>query len=195
MGAAMEYDLAGFSVGIVERDAIIDGRSVARGDTIIGLASSGPHSNGFSLIRAALARQPSAATQVLENRPLIEHLLEPTRIYVPSLLTLFRSKRPKALAHITGGGLLENIPRVLPEGLAAELDSKRWPIPPVFGWLPSTGISAREMHRTFNCGIGMVVIVAPEDADETLRILRASGEQAWAIGTIASAKDELVVIA
>jgi phosphoribosylformylglycinamidine cyclo-ligase len=194
MGVADEYDLAGFSVGIVERDGIIDGRTVAAGDAIIGIASSGPHSNGFSLIRAALDQRPEDARRIVAGRPLIEQLLEPTRIYVRALLDLFRRRRPKALAHITGGGLLENIPRVLPDGLAAQLDSTKWPSLPVFDWLAAAGVGRREMHRTFNCGIGMIVIVAREHAGEALSVLHAAGERAWDIGTITPATGELVVV-
>jgi phosphoribosylformylglycinamidine cyclo-ligase len=194
MGAADEYDLAGFTVGIVERDAMIDGRNVAAGDRVIGIASSGPHSNGFSLIREALARKPESVERRIGDRRLIDLLLEPTRIYVRPLLDLFSQRRPKALAHITGGGLLENIPRVLPDGLAATLERKRWPRQPVFDWLESAGIEAREMHRTFNCGVGMIAVVAPADAAATIERLNAAGETAWDIGEITPLEREHVVI-
>jgi phosphoribosylformylglycinamidine cyclo-ligase len=194
MGIAGEYDIAGFTVGIVERDEIIDGSAVAAGDAVIGIGSSGPHSNGFSLIREALSRDPAGAESRIGERRLIDLLLEPTRIYVRPLLDLFTLKRPKALAHITGGGLLENIPRVLPEGLAASLEPTAWPRLPVFDWLEAAGVETREMYRTFNCGIGMVAVVARRDAAATIARLQAAGESAWEIGAIVPLEREHVVI-
>ncbi|HEY8522026.1 MAG TPA: phosphoribosylformylglycinamidine cyclo-ligase [Gammaproteobacteria bacterium] len=179
-----EYDLAGFCVGIVERSKIIDGRDIVAGDKVIGLASSGPHSNGFSLIRHVLARDPKGTDQLLDGRPLIEHLLTPTRIYVRSLLGLLQTTPVKGMAHITGGGLLENIPRVLPAGLGVELDSRSWEEPAVFGWLARAGVPRAELHRTFNCGVGMVVIVASEHAADAVRRLETLGERAWTIGEV-----------
>ena len=187
MGVDGEYDIAGFCVGIVERRNIIDGSQVSAGDTVIGLASSGVHSNGFSLIRRVLDADPQSANVTIDGRPLIDVLLEPTRIYVRSLLQLFATQRPKALAHITGGGLLENIPRVLPDGLAVELRNGAWPEPAVFGWLRSAGIAEREMHRTFNCGIGMIAIVAEEHAATACAALQAAGEAACPVGTVVAA--------
>jgi phosphoribosylformylglycinamidine cyclo-ligase len=189
-----EYDLAGFCVGIVERSKIVDGRSIVAGDTVIGLASSGLHSNGFSLIRRILQARPGAARQQLDGRPLIEHLLEPTRIYVRAVLKLLGRFPVKGIAHITGGGLTENIPRVLPKGLGVVLRERAWTAPPVFGWLGDVGVARPEMHRTFNCGIGMVLIVQPEDAEEILAALAAEGERAWRIGTVVHDAEQLVVI-
>lgn len=194
MGAAGEYDLAGFAVGIVERDAMIDGRTIEAGDRIIGIASSGPHSNGYSLIREVLARQPASAEQRLGDRRLIDLLLEPTRIYAKPLLDLFSLRRPKGLAHITGGGLIENIPRMLPDGLAATLERAHWPRFPVFDWLQQAVVDEREMHRTFNCGLGMIAVVAPADAQATVARLRAAGETVWEIGEITPLEREHVVI-
>ncbi len=184
MGAEGEYDLAGFSVGIVERDRIIDGSATRPGDVVIGLASSGPHSNGFSLIRRVLELDPNKAEHLVDGTRLIDLLLEPTRIYVPSLLQLFRTLQPHALAHITGGGLTENIPRVLSDKAGVELDTGAWAEQPVFEWLRTSGVAEAEMRRTFNCGVGMVVIVAEADADAALAALRDAGEIATAIGTV-----------
>lgn len=178
------YDLAGFCVGVVERDAMIDGSTVAAGDVLIGLASSGPHSNGYSLIRKVLDRDPYAE---IGGRSVSEALLEPTRIYVRTILGLIQTVSIKGLAHITGGGISENLPRVIPPHLHAEVDSASWQAAPVFEWLAATGnISIEEMRRTFNCGVGMIAVVAPGDVEETLSILRASGEQAWQLGRIAT---------
>src|SRR5246127_1755223 len=155
-----DYDLAGFCVGVVEKDAIIDGTRTASGDAIVGLASSGPHSNGYSLIRKLLTPARATADTMVSGRALFERLLAPTRIYVKPLLALIRALPVHALAHITGGGLTDNIPRVLPAGLEAVLERDRWPRDPVFDWLQRAGnVDAAEMYRTFNCGIGMVVVV------------------------------------
>jgi phosphoribosylformylglycinamidine cyclo-ligase len=188
MGADGEYDLAGFSVGVVERANIIDGSHTRAGDVVIGLGSSGPHSNGFSLIRRALELDPEHSERTIDGARLIDLLLEPTRIYVRTLLQLFAAVRPKALAHITGGGLTENIPRVLNDGLGVELRERTWHEQPVFEWLRSSGISESEMRRTFNCGIGMVVIVAEEHADTALESLRGAGEVATPIGTVVAVR-------
>ncbi|HEX6828868.1 MAG TPA: phosphoribosylformylglycinamidine cyclo-ligase [Burkholderiales bacterium] len=187
-----EYDLAGFAVGVVERDRIIDGSAIGAGDAVIGLASSGPHSNGYSLIRRILDRSGADLGAAFHGRPLGEALLEPTRIYVRPLLQLMGRLPVKGLAHITGGGLLENVPRVLPAGLTAELRRAAWPLPPVFQWLQQQGnVADEEMHRVFNCGIGMVLIVAEADTAAALAQLEAAGERAWLIGTVrASAPGE-----
>jgi phosphoribosylformylglycinamidine cyclo-ligase len=180
-----DYDLAGFCVGVVEKEAIIDGRRVNAGDAIIALASSGPHSNGYSLIRKLIAVAGATSQTQLEGRGLYEQLLTPTRIYVKSLLALIKTMPVHGLAHITGGGLTDNIPRVLRDGLEARLQRVRWPEMPIFDWLARTGaIAPAEMYRTFNCGIGMIAIVAPERAEEAVRCLSQHGEQAMLIGEV-----------
>ena len=189
-----DYDLAGFCVGVVEKAAIIDGSRVRAGDAIIGLASSGPHSNGYSLIRKLLQMAGVTPQTLLAGRPLIEQLLTPTRIYVKSLLSLMGSLPVHGCAHITGGGLTDNIPRVLPEGTEALLQQRCWQRPPVFDWLAQTGaIDADHMHRTFNCGIGMVVIVEAARADEALGHLRQHGEQAMLIGEVRRGERGVVI--
>ncbi len=184
MHASGEYDLAGFCVGIVERDRIVDGSGIEAGDAVLGLASSGPHSNGFSLIRRVLEDRDDALDATPGGRPLMAQLLAPTRIYVRSLLGLLAEIPVKGMAHITGGGLVENIPRVLPAGLGVSLDGASWPRPAVFAWLEAAGVEAREMYRTFNCGIGMTVITAAEQAEAALRHLQAAGERVWRVGTV-----------
>jgi len=180
-----DYDLAGFCVGVVERERIIDGTRVRAGDSIIGLASSGPHSNGFSLIRRLLAETGADATTRVGSARLVNLLMAPTRIYVKPLLKLAATFEVRGLAHITGGGLTDNIPRVLPDGLGARLDAIAWQRAPVWDWIRTSGrINDAEMHRTFNCGIGMVVVLAPSDADAALGLLRAAGEQASVIGEV-----------
>ncbi|MTI51584.1 MAG: phosphoribosylformylglycinamidine cyclo-ligase [Alcanivorax sp.] len=185
-----DYDLAGFCVGVVERDGIIDGSRVAPGDTLIGLAASGPHSNGYSLVRRILEQADN--TDDLDGKPLMEHLLAPTRIYVKSLLELIKQVPVHALAHITGGGLPENLPRVLPKGTRAVIDTQSWQWPPVFRWLQEQGqVPTNEMYRTFNCGVGMVVVVPQAQVDQTLALLEAGGETPFVIGAIhASDNDE-----
>jgi len=186
-----EYDLAGFCVGIVEKDEIIDGSTVCAGDVLIGLASSGPHSNGYSLIRKIIQFSKADLAETLGNQTLGEHLLAPTRIYVKPLLNLMQAVKVKALAHITGGGLLENIPRVLPANTTAIINESSWQWPEIFQWLKKSGnVDHQEMYRTFNCGIGMVVCVAPDLAEQTLEILNREGETAYRIGEIASSNDE-----
>ncbi|OUS13295.1 phosphoribosylformylglycinamidine cyclo-ligase [Gammaproteobacteria bacterium 53_120_T64] len=184
-----DFDLAGFCVGVVENDNIIDGKEVAAGDVLIGLASSGPHSNGYSLIRKILEVNAIDPTTVeLDGKNLAEVLLTPTRIYVQPVLQLIKECKVHALAHITGGGLLENIPRVLPEHTQAVIDTKSWTAPPVFQWLQEKGnISDTEMYRTFNCGIGMVLCVPASETDTALGLLSAAGETAKVIGSIAIA--------
>jgi len=180
-----DYDLAGFCVGVVEKEAIIDGTRVAAGDAIIGLASSGAHSNGYSLIRRLLSSAGATPETLLEGRTLHDRLLTPTRIYVKALLALMRALPVHGLAHITGGGLTDNIPRTLPEGLEAVLERGRWHRDPVFDWLQRAGaIAPEEMYRTFNCGIGMVIIVAAECASAAQELLAAHGETARVIGEV-----------
>ncbi len=180
-----EYDLAGFAVGVVEKDRIIDGRSIAPGDAILGLASSGAHSNGYSLIRRVIERSRADLGADLAGRPLGGALLEPTRIYVKPLLSLMKAIEVKGLAHITGGGLVENVPRVLPDSVKAVIDRAAWPRPPLFEWLQKNGnIADSEMYRVFNCGIGMVLLVSAAQAATAMRALANSGETAYRIGTI-----------
>lgn len=184
-----DYDLAGFCVGIVEKSRIITGDWVAPGDVLIGIASSGPHSNGYSLIRKIIEVSGANLAQDFHGRSLGETLLAPTRIYVKPLLKLFEKVKVHALAHITGGGIAENLPRVMPENTCAQVDTSNWPRPPIFDWLQQQGkVATEEMYRTFNCGIGMVVCVAEEDAERTLELLKAEGEIAWRIGQITAAK-------
>jgi phosphoribosylformylglycinamidine cyclo-ligase len=185
MYAPGEYDLAGFAVGVVERDSIIDGRSIVAGDAVIGLASSGPHSNGYSLIRRIVEVSSTDLSTPFEASTLGDTLLAPTRIYVKPVLALIAKVAVKGIAHITGGGLVENIPRILPEGLQARLESARWTRPPIFEWLRRHGnVAIAEMHRVFNCGIGMVVVVSDAQAASALELLENAGERAWRIGTI-----------
>jgi phosphoribosylformylglycinamidine cyclo-ligase len=189
-----DYDLAGFCVGVVEKDAIIDGSAVTAGDVIIGLASSGPHSNGYSLIRKLIAVSGATAATVIAGRNLFERLLAPTRIYVKPLLALLRTLPVHGLAHITGGGLTDNIPRMLPAGLEALLERRHWGSDPVFEWLQSTArIDAAEMYRTFNCGIGMAVIVPPAHAAAAMELLAAHGEGAHLIGEVRSGSRGVVI--
>ena len=185
MYPAGEYDLAGFAVGVVEKSAIIDGSAIAVGDAVLGLASSGAHSNGYSLIRAIIERAKPDLQADFHGRPLADVLLEPTRIYVKPLLALMQTIKVKGLAHITGGGLVENIPRALPEGVRAVLQKSAWPMPPLFNWLQQHGgVADAEMHRVFNCGIGMVLVVAEADAAAAMRMLAGAGESAYRIGRI-----------
>jgi phosphoribosylformylglycinamidine cyclo-ligase len=180
-----EYDLAGFAVGVVEKSAIINGTTIAPGDTVLGLASSGAHSNGYSLIRRILERSKPDLNADFYGRNLAEAILAPTHIYVKPLLALMQALPVKGLAHITGGGLLDNIPRILAPGLAAILDRKNWVMPPLFQWLQREGnVADAEMHRVFNCGIGMVVVVAQEHEHQAIDLLSAAGEHAYMIGRI-----------
>jgi phosphoribosylformylglycinamidine cyclo-ligase len=180
-----DYDLAGFCVGVVERDRIIDGRRIRAGDAVVGLASSGPHSNGYSLIRRLLAEAGADAATRVGGERLVEMLMRPTRIYVKPLLDLATAVDLRGLAHITGGGLTDNIPRVLPDGLGARLDARAWRRGPVWDWIQSAGrIADAEMHRTFNCGIGMVAIVARDEADAAVGRLASAGEDARVIGEV-----------
>jgi phosphoribosylformylglycinamidine cyclo-ligase len=185
MYPAGEYDLAGFAVGVVEKADIISGAGIKPGDAVIGLASNGAHSNGYSLVRKIISTHKVDLKQNLDGKPLSDLIMAPTRIYVKPLLALMKSLTVKGMAHITGGGLLENVPRVLPESVVAQLDGKSWHTPALFDWLREMGnVAPQEMYRTFNCGIGMVVIVARQDADAALAQLNAAGERATIIGAI-----------
>ncbi|RZJ17742.1 MAG: phosphoribosylformylglycinamidine cyclo-ligase, partial [Haliea sp.] len=189
-----EYDLAGFAVGAVEKSKILTGRDVAPGDVVLGLASSGVHSNGFSLVRKCIERAGKDLPTTLDGKPFRQALMEPTRLYVKNVLAALATHPIKALAHITGGGLLENIPRVLPEGTAAHLVKGSWPQTELFAWLQATAaISDFEMNRTFNNGIGMVVVVAAASAQATAQTLRDAGEQVYQIGVIAERGDAAAV--
>lgn len=187
-----EYDLAGFAVGAVEKSAIIDGKSIRPGDVVLGLASSGAHSNGYSLIRRILARaQPDLNMDIGgpdgTKMRLADAVMAPTRIYVKPLLALMQAIHVKGMAHITGGGLTENIPRVLGAHLTAIIERREWPLPALFQWLQEQGqVADAEMHRVFNCGIGMVVIVAEADAGSAMQLLAAAGEMVYHIGRIAA---------
>ena len=180
-----DYDLAGFCVGVVEKNQIIDGHKVAPGDKIIAISSSGPHSNGYSLIRKIIEITDADLTQPCGQTTLAEALMAPTQIYNKPLLALQREIKPHALAHITGGGLLENIPRVLPSGCSAVLDKQSWELPPVFQWLSDAGgVAESEMHRTFNCGIGMTLIVGDSKAEAAMQLLHEHGLTCWELGEI-----------
>jgi phosphoribosylformylglycinamidine cyclo-ligase len=180
-----EYDLAGFAVGAVEKAKIIDGTKIAPGDVILGLASSGAHSNGYSLVRKIIDVAKPDLNADFHGRRLADALLEPTRIYVKPLLALMGKLEVKGMVHITGGGLVENIPRVLQPHLTAELHRDAWAMPPLFAWLQQHGgVADAEMHRVFNCGIGMAVIVSKENADAAMQHLNAAGETATRIGEI-----------
>jgi len=180
-----EYDLAGFAVGAVEKSAIINGKTIAAGDVVLGLRSSGAHSNGYSLIRKIIERAQPDLAMDMGGVPLIDAVMAPTRIYVKSLLALIAALPVKGMAHITGGGLTENIPRVLAENLTAIIERKSWPLPALFQWLQVQGqVADAEMHRVFNCGIGMVVIVDEADAARATELLTASGETVYRIGRI-----------
>ncbi|MBS7778441.1 phosphoribosylformylglycinamidine cyclo-ligase [Acidovorax sp. CCYZU-2555] len=187
-----EYDLAGFAVGAVEKSKILTGQDVQAGDVVLGLASAGVHSNGFSLVRKCIERAEANGTVPanLDGKPFKQAIMEPTRLYVKNVLAVLAEHPIKALAHITGGGLLENIPRVLPDGLAAHLDAGSWPQTELFAWLQATaGIDAVEMNRTFNNGIGMVVVVPAEQAETIAAALQGLGETVYTIGRIAARGD------
>lgn len=186
-----DYDLAGFCVGVVEKSGIIDGSSVRIGDALVGIGSSGPHSNGYSLIRKIIEVSGEALDSPFGDSTLGETLLAPTRIYVKPVLNIIKQFRVNALAHITGGGLLENIPRVLPRNTRAVIDTHSWEQPAIFVWLQQQGnVDDREMYRTFNCGIGMVMAVSADEADSILDMLRQHGENAMVIGSIEAADDD-----
>ena len=184
-----EYDLAGFAVGAVEKSKIIDGKSIVPGDVVLGLASSGAHSNGYSLVRKIIERANPDFNADFHGRTLRDVVMEPTRIYVKNLLALMGKLTVKGMAHITGGGLVENLPRVLQDNLAAVLQRDAWAMPPLFTWLQRHGnVADAEMHRVFNCGIGMAVVVAATDADRAIADLKAAGETVWRIGVIEARK-------
>jgi phosphoribosylformylglycinamidine cyclo-ligase len=191
-----DYDLAGFCVGLVEKDQIIDGTRTRAGDAIVGLASSGAHSNGYSLIRRLVALSGAGPSTQIDGQPLYDLLLEPTRIYVKSVLALLRQGVPvHGVAHITGGGPTGNIPRTLPPGLEAVIDARLWPRPVVFDWLQKVGNVARdEMYRTFNCGLGMTLTVPADAADRTVDLLRQCGETAAVIGEVRAGDREVVIV-
>ncbi|HUV21640.1 MAG TPA: phosphoribosylformylglycinamidine cyclo-ligase [Gammaproteobacteria bacterium] len=190
-----DFDLAGFCVGIVEKDRVIDGSRVKAGNRLVALASSGVHSNGFSLVRKIIEVSGSQLSLDCGGEPLAEALIRPTRIYVKNLLALNTEFQVNAIAHITGGGLVENVPRVLPEPLSARIDLHSWQLPPVFDWLQQTGnIAQREMLRTFNCGVGMILAIDAELADPVVEKLQALGESAWVIGDVVERGDQEPVI-
>lgn len=185
-----EYDLAGFAVGAVEKSKIIDGSTIQPGDVVLGLASSGAHSNGYSLVRKIIERANPDMDADFHGKPLRDVLMAPTHIYVKPLLKLIDTLPVKGMAHITGGGLVENVPRVLPENVTAVLEQKAWPLPPLFQWLQKEGnVADAEMHRVFNCGIGMVVVVAAADADKAEALLKAEGETVYRVGRIEARKE------
>ncbi|THA16417.1 phosphoribosylformylglycinamidine cyclo-ligase [Rodentibacter pneumotropicus] len=193
-----DYDLAGFCVGVVEKSEIIDGNQVRSGDALIALGSSGPHSNGYSLIRKVIeVSGVNPATEQLAGKPLSEQVLAPTKIYVKSILSLIKQTDVHAIAHLTGGGFWENIPRVLPKNTKAVIDEKSWEWQPIFKWLQEQGnISTYEMYRTFNCGVGMVIALPQNQVETALALLKQAGENAWLIGHIEQTTDgeEQVVI-
>jgi phosphoribosylformylglycinamidine cyclo-ligase len=190
-----EYDLAGFAVGAVEKDGIISPERVKAGDTILGLASSGFHSNGYSLIRKVIEMSGADLYSPFDDSTLGEKLLVPTRIYVSAVLACNAKVRVSAVSHITGGGITENLPRVLPHGLAAKIDIDSWPVPAVFRWLQDNGnIATAEMYRTFNCGIGMIVCVPPDEADNATESLTGNGENVYVIGEIVESGESRVIL-
>lgn len=191
-----DYDLAGFAVGVVERSEMIDGSKVQAGDVLIGLASSGPHSNGYSLIRKILERaQPNLDAPMTDGRPLVEHVLAPTRIYTKSILALRQEIDIHALSHITGGGLTDNLPRVYSDDLCAAIELASYKRPEIFDWLAEQGhVEPFEMRRTFNNGVGMVVVVAKESVEKTLSTLANQGETAWILGAMVARGDQAPVI-
>lgn len=181
-----DYDLAGFCVGVVEKSEVIDGTAVKTGDTLIALGSSGAHSNGYSLIRKVLEVSGANPADLLEGKSLSEHLLAPTKIYVKSILQLIKQTEVHSIAHLTGGGFWENIPRVLPDNTKAVIDESSWQWPAIFNWLQEKGnISRYEMYRTFNCGVGMVIALPEKEVETALALLEQAGEKAWVIGKIA----------
>lgn len=194
MYAGGDYDLAGFSVGVVNRENLIDGSRIAPGDAVLGIASSGPHSNGYSLIRRILEASAAELDEAVGGQPLGDALLAPTRIYVQPLLALLRALPVHGLVHVTGGGLPENLPRVLPAGTEARIDRSAWTAPPVFDWLSAAGnVAPEEMLRTFNCGIGMAVILPRQRAQDALDLVAEHGERAWHIGEIAAGDGGAIV--
>ena len=185
-----DYDIAGFCVGIAEKSRLIDGTNVAAGDQLIALGASGPHSNGFSLIRKVLEVNNTDTNELLDGKKIADHLLEPTKIFVKSVLELLKNVDVHALSHITGGGFWENIPRVLPETAQAVIKGNSWQWPSIFTWLKEKGnITEHEMYRTFNCGVGMIIVVPADKVEQSIEVLTAHGENAWHIGAIADKAD------
>jgi phosphoribosylformylglycinamidine cyclo-ligase len=186
-----DYDIAGFCVGVAEKSRLLDGSKVAAGDQLIALGASGPHSNGFSLIRKVLEVNNTDTSELLDGKAISEHLLEPTKIYVKSVLALLKEIDVHALSHITGGGFWENIPRVLPETAQAVINGESWEWPEIFNWLQEKGnITTHEMYRTFNCGVGMIIAVPKDQVTQSIDILTSHGEKAWHIGAIANNADD-----
>ena len=181
-----EYDLAGFAVGVVEKERVINGRSIKTGDIVLGLASNGAHSNGYSLVRKIIARDnPDLDAEFDNGKTMRETIIAPTRLYVKPILATLEKFTVKGMAHITGGGITENVPRILPENTVAQIDAKAWTLPKLFQWLQQAGnVETQEMYRTFNCGIGMVVVVAEEDADAVQAFLTEQGETVYRLGKI-----------
>lgn len=187
-----EYDLAGFAVGVVEKEQVINGRSIVAGDVVLGLASNGIHSNGYSLVRKIIERaQPELDAEFNQGKTLRQAIIAPTRLYVKPILAALKQFTIKGMAHITGGGISENVPRILPENTVAAIDSQSWPLPKLFQWLQQAGnVEIQEMYRTFNCGIGMVLVVNAEDADAIQKFLQQQGETVYQIGRIRSRQGE-----
>ncbi|PQJ89813.1 phosphoribosylformylglycinamidine cyclo-ligase [Aliivibrio sifiae] len=184
-----DYDVAGFCVGVVEKEDIIDGTKVAAGDALIAVGSSGPHSNGYSLIRKILEVSNADLTEELNGKTVADHLIEPTKIYIKSALKMIAEHDIHAISHITGGGFWENIPRVLPEGTKAVVNGKSWEWPAIFNWLQEKGnVDTYEMYRTFNCGVGLVITLPKNQAEQAVSLLNAEGENAWVIGEVAAAE-------
>jgi phosphoribosylformylglycinamidine cyclo-ligase len=180
-----DYDIAGFCVGVVEASDVIDGSKVKSGDTLIALGSSGPHSNGYSLIRKIIEVADIDVSESLDGKPIIDYLLEPTRIYVKNILALLENYKVNAISHITGGGFWENIPRVLPDNVTAQIDASSWEWPKIFTFLQDKGnVTTNEMYRTFNCGVGLVLAVDKENASDIVAFLIDAGEQAWVVGEL-----------
>ncbi|NQZ79561.1 MAG: phosphoribosylformylglycinamidine cyclo-ligase [Colwellia sp.] len=187
---AGDYDIAGFCTGIAEKSELIDGSKVTAGDQLIALGSSGPHSNGFSLIRKVLEVNNTDTAEILGEKSIADHLLEPTKIYVKSILAMLKEVKAHALSHITGGGFWENIPRVLPENAQAVINGNSWQWPEIFNWLQEKGnITEHEMYRTFNCGVGMIIVVPADQLAKSIELLNAHGENAWHLGEIADMND------
>ncbi|ENN6810928.1 phosphoribosylformylglycinamidine cyclo-ligase [Vibrio fluvialis] len=185
-----DYDVAGFCVGVVEKEDIIDGSKVAVGDALIAVGSSGPHSNGYSLVRKILEVSGADKNEMLEGKTIGEHLLQPTKIYIQSGLKLIDEHDIHAISHITGGGFWENIPRVLPQGTKAVIDGSSWEWPVIFQWLQEKGnVNTHEMYRTFNCGVGLVIALPKDQAQSAVELLQQEGENAWVIGEIAAAQE------
>ncbi|WP_339387786.1 phosphoribosylformylglycinamidine cyclo-ligase, partial [Vibrio caribbeanicus] len=185
-----DYDVAGFCVGVVEKEDIIDGSKVGAGDALIAVGSSGPPSNGYSLLRKILEVSGADKNEELEGKTIGEHLLEPTKIYIKSALKMIAVHDIHAISHITGGGFWENIPRVLPEGTKAVINGDSWQWPAIFNWLQKKGnVTTHEMYRTFNCGVGLIIALPHSQAQSAVELLKAEGENAWVIGEIATSSD------